>query len=363
MLNNMLNQDSLFMPIGQGVCAKDLDRGERIAHFWPVEILPTKMSRIEVKPEVRKSKGVTGSKTGAPFAVKIVQSDLISAIWKGDTNRVTQPDLREGEMVTLYRLKGSDQYFWESNGRDDNLRRLETVSYAVSANPDKADVDPSPENCHILTVSGHDNHITLTTSTGMLNGETVWYVWQLHMGEGTHTLEDSVGNHFHINSLEHILELYNVDESLIQIDKEIINIYAKSEINLETTTYNIKCETMNIDAVTINTTATTINYEANNYNITAETYHKGNISVVGNVGISGGLSVGGGGAGFRAAGSVEPSSFNGQTTSSRENVINNGLTINGYLNVNGPVNVSDNIKVPNIDCSTISGTPLSAYLN
>lgn len=334
--------NNVFKPFGQGVVAEDSDRDDPVIRVWPMEIIPTLIGDVGTASEERKAKGIGSDNKLSPYAVSIKQSADIGALWKGETNRPTHPNVMAGETVTLYRVEGTEQIFWESNGRCDNLRRLETVSYAFNCNPDKTDAKPSEGNSIIVTYSGHDKHITITTPKDKLNGEKVAYTFQMDYGSGKYVVEDDMDNHIFIDSTEHLIEFQNTDKSFIQLNKKVINFFAKDTINLETTEYNIQCETMNIKATTINTEATTINYSASNYNIKATTKHTGNATFIGSVAISGGLSVGKGAKSARAGGGP--------------NSISNGLSIDGNLDVTGDINV------PNINCDTINNIPRADYL-
>lgn len=314
----------LFTPIGMGICAHNIERGDKAGHFWPIQLMPTLIGDVDLGTAIRKGKGILSDINTSPYAVSVTQSAFISAIWMPRTNVATQPDLRAGEKVMLYRMLDTDQYYYEPLGMDDNLRRLETQIYAFSANPDAKDAERNRDNCIVLEISGHDNHITLTTPTKKVNGELVAYTFQIDQGKGTFTFEDDIDNFFHLNSTEHLWQLYNADGTLVELDKKEINIHADTAINVTTKTFNLTATTINIKATMTNITSD-ITYKGN-------TVHTGNITQTGNLGITGSISATGG---MTAGGAVKAASVSAPTmdTASITGLGSiNGVGIGSYLN-------------------------------
>lgn len=276
---------SALRPISQGIVAENKARDTDMVSIWPVEIIPSLIDDLTTTTVKRETMGIgpegqpldNEDYKGSPYAVSVQMSAVIKAQWLGETNRVTSPDVRRGEQVMLYQAGDSDKYFWLSLGRDDNLRRLETVVYAFNANPDNADADMSRENCYVLEYNTHDKHVTLTTSKA--NGEPTAYTHQFNTGDGTWTLEDDIGNGMHLDSQEKHFIYRNADKSHIEINKKHIDIYTEETIFSKTETWGLKCDTMNVDAGTINVKAGKIKIDAGKMTIKAPTLWTGGLTI------------------------------------------------------------------------------------
>lgn len=149
---------------------------------------------IEVKGKDSQGKDYSGEiKTKAP----------LTCMWLpiGEPNRVTAPDVRRNEMVIIYRFADTDYYFW-STAMNDVMRKLETVAYWYSGDPnDSADAptEKTADNGYIFQVSTHDKNIIISTSKA--NGEVCRYQLQLDPGTGNFALVDDLGNEILLDSV------------------------------------------------------------------------------------------------------------------------------------------------------------------
>lgn len=252
---------SNYTPVSIGIVAENKVRGEKIIRCTLIEILTNVADDLRDGAQTVVSKGLDNNGDG--YRVSLNRGTTVPAEWAGLTNRVTAPDVRRGEQVMVYKAADSGKYYWEPMGRDDNLRRLETVVWAFSANPKLEDAVPGPENNYVFEISTHDKHATFTTSKA--NGEPAAYTTQYNTGDGIVTLMDDLGNFAYMDSVNRDIHIENGDQSKLSINKTIISVYAKDQINMDTETcnltaktFNIKVTDMNIDATNITTKATAI---------------------------------------------------------------------------------------------------------
>lgn len=229
---------SRFRAVSIGIVAENKKRDTDIVHVWPVELVSNFSGELNIDVSPTSMNGVDNS--GEFYKVEIGLGASLPADWIGENNRRTSPDVRRGEQVILYQAgDDSEGYYWSPMGRkpDLDLRRLETVVWSWSADPKNRDTTFNRDNSYALEMSTHDKHITLTTSR--VNGEKAAYVLQLNTGDGKFVLEDNIRNRFYLDSTERHFRFENPDESFMEINKTIFNLFTKDEVNIETDKYNL----------------------------------------------------------------------------------------------------------------------------
>lgn len=155
--------------------------------------------------------------------VKVIHGTSVTAKWlKFNTNRITAPDVRRNDQVLIWRLGNTDRYFW-TDMNVSNVKRLETVVYAWSADP-KNPVKDDLSNAYFLEISTHNKSITLQTSQA--NGEPYGYTIQLNTADGVFQLVDTDQNIMYLNSADTIIGFKNAMETEFRLDKKNIHGYA-----------------------------------------------------------------------------------------------------------------------------------------
>jgi hypothetical protein len=117
----------------------------------------------------------------------------------GDANRMTAPDVIEGETVQILRVADSDQYFWVTIGREPLIRRLETVCYMygnLSSGQRKIPWDKT--SSYWTEVSTKEKHVKLHTSQS--DGEAFGYDVEINTGQSFFSVEDTAGNQLKLDS-------------------------------------------------------------------------------------------------------------------------------------------------------------------
>lgn len=158
-------------------------------------------------------------------------SNGIDATWLPEPNRKTPPDVRRGERITLWQFAKNDKYYWRCENLDEDQRRLETIVWAINADPNNPTDLVGFTNCYFIEWSSHKKSITLMTSQA--NGEFCTYNVQFDMANGRFVIEDNVGNHWLWDSKETIFQFLNAMGTLWEMDKRDINMFAPDNINLK----------------------------------------------------------------------------------------------------------------------------------
>lgn len=212
-------QTSSFHFYSIGMVAANKLRGSSVIEVTPIEVTP--LLSGELTDNVTEVELAGSDSLGQSYNVKSKMTASIQAHWipMSDTNRLTAPDVRRGEVVAIYQFGDSDVYHWACLRDMHYLRRLETVTYVFSADPN-APADPKADNCYYLEVSTHDGVVTFRTSKA--NGEPFAYTMQFNTKEGKVVLTDDIDNYFTIDSEQNLLEMRSSGGSFMQIlDKDI----------------------------------------------------------------------------------------------------------------------------------------------
>lgn len=240
---------------------------------------------------------------GSSYQTQLQSTASVKATWLplGGSNRKTAPDVRRGEYVVLYRFGDTDKYYWTTLFYDMKLRKLETIIFVLSNTQDESQ-DGTAENTYFMEFSSHNKLLHIHTSKS--DGEPFVYDIQLNTKDGSLTIQDDIGNFFSFDSKNVRLELKNADGSHIDMDRQVINLYAPDTINLRADKeVNISAgSSFNSDAPHITTKSNKTDNEV------PDTTFSGNIDVGGNADIAEkttmkSFSSGGGGSGtFDVAG-------------------------------------------------------------
>ncbi len=222
-------------------------------------------------------------------------SNSITATWlKFNSNRYIAPDVRRNDKVMILRLGNSDSYYW-MDFNTANVKRLETVVYVWSADPDNP-INEDLSNAYYLEISSHNKTITLHTSQA--NGEPYGYDIQLNTGDGFFAIQDTDTNEILLDSANTLIRMTNASKTRFELNKDVINGYAPKDINLTAgKTFSISCADYKLAASSsISTTTATHNGAASGgYTMdTPSASFTADVSVGGNIGVAGNMSAVGG---------------------------------------------------------------------
>lgn len=213
-----------------GIVAENKPRNDRFCNIIAIEDSPALDGEVSYNPQTEVIQ-ITDS-VGKVTSIKTTSDATINCEWyPSGSNRVTPPDVQRGELVEILRLADTDQYYWRCMGLRDNLRRLETVIFAVNASPENGGSNGiNFKNCYFFEVSGHNGQITLGTSKA--NGEPFSYTMQLNTKEGAFNLIDDIGNQFELDSGDRRLQMRNADNSYVKVEKKTVEISGDDSVKL-----------------------------------------------------------------------------------------------------------------------------------
>lgn len=345
-------QSSGMRLFSMGIAAENKALDSVELQCWPCELLPMLDGELAPNAQTLQSEGIDGA--GNMYTSQVQSDTVVTASWLSlETNRITPPDVRRGEQVLIWQYGDSDKYYWTSMGRDDRLRRKETLIYAYSNIPDESQDHGSlnANNSYMFELSTHNKTITFYTNKN--DQEPFAYVLQLDTENGNVIVTDDVGNYIQLDSINTCIELTNKDGTSLKLDKK--NIYGTATDSMYFNAPNLvqwQCENFVIKA------GTSIHMEAGEQIIAkagSQIYYKAGtqitcdtpVTACTNLLTAAGLSIGGGGL----ANSVE--ALGGYTcvvnTTMRVNqdaVFTGNVSIGGTLSADQVISTKD-VIAPN----------------
>lgn len=229
------NNQSEWRCVALGTAASNLPLGSKILSVTPHEKLNFMDGEIADRTDTLQFQGQ--DQMGQPVTSSAFAGQTIDAVWVPVGLRKTPPNVRRGEQVELWQYAGNDKYYWKCQNFDENQRRLETVLWALNANPNDAQVKLSEDKCpsgtelddyYWLEWSAHNKTITLNTSKK--NGEVVEVTMQIDLRTGQFILQDDRGNFAHIDFIEFLFHLQNGMGSFLKLDKQDIELNAPQNL-------------------------------------------------------------------------------------------------------------------------------------
>lgn len=304
--------ESQLKYLGIGIAVSDKNDNSKTLAVYPQEHMPFHEGDISSTHAATEYNGLDDS--GNAYNVTLQKGMSVKAIWLGQPNRITSPNVRKGEQVKLYEVADTGEYYWKEMGRDAQLRRGETVAYAFSATtaPSTTDIAPTAENHYTATIDGVNGHMTITTSQA--NGEKAGFTIQANGKEGHFTVKDNFNNIIQVNSVNGSITITNKAGSYITSNKD-----------------EITCKNKTGSFVTINSDS---------------------ISAQNNTGTN--VILNGSSANVKGGGTLTIDFPNIQ--------INGNVQINGNLETKGTSKSDGDINCTNINTTNINGVNTSQYL-
>jgi hypothetical protein len=257
-----LQDKSILTLFSLGYVTVNKERTSRKIQCLPVESATATDGEVTHNPVEEILKGT--DKDGNAYEVKATQTRDLECEWMPtEDNRATPPDMRRGEMVEIYRVGKTSQYYWRCMGFRNGLRNLEHVVYLFAASPDAGGAGGTFEKCYSLVFSPWDGYIQIKTTKA--NGEPFAYVFEINTKQGWSGLSDDVGNYWEVNSKDSRVKLQNVNKSMVSLEKQEIDIKADKRV-----TFTVGGTVMELTPESISEKTTTINIEATTYNLKAQ---------------------------------------------------------------------------------------------
>lgn len=169
---------------------------------------------------------------------KVVKGDLmIEAKWSaiGQSNRITSPDVVEGETVMLYKVADTDEYYWTTHMREPEIRRLETVLYGYCNIPEGLKAFDKTTS-YWMEVSTHDKYVHVHTAKN--DGEPFEYDVKIDTAKGIVTITDNSGNSIELFSQDSRLVATTNEDIELNTKRVTINASEKVDVNTPITTFS-----------------------------------------------------------------------------------------------------------------------------
>lgn len=280
-----------------GVVANDKKPTTNEIEVAPIEDMALLSGEVTDNVTEVSASGTNGQ--GVNYLSKINVTSTIKAEWlpMSNSNRMTSPDVRRGEIVMLYRLADGERFFWVTFENNSNTRKLETVVHAYSGTKNE-DEPMNEQNSYTQGVSTHKGFVNIIT-TSKANGEPYLYNISVDAKNGVVTIKDDVGNFILLNSGESKIKLQNAAGSFLDMTKHTGTWVCQESINIKTQNWNL---------------------ETTNMKNKGELLQEGNQVHKGNLNIQGGLSADAG------AGNDGSAIFNGKIEA-KVDVVSNGISL------------------------------------
>lgn len=229
----------VYEPYSVGVLTADIVNGNPVATIWPHEKVPVMPKKELVSTYfdsnqygVYTHKGVDAS--GRNYEANVKADTSIRATYlQDDRHQISIPLMRTGERVMLYRLKGSNEFYWKPVNADGRLAESDSVVKAYAATPEgtPGGYEGDPEQAYISSFSPANKEISIITSQA--NGEPCGYHIQVNTKDGAVVIQDTLGNIIQMSSVEHRITLRNADDSLIDLNKQDIKIHCLGNMEVK----------------------------------------------------------------------------------------------------------------------------------
>lgn len=182
----------------------------------PLEMTPMMQGEITDNPE--EHAGEIYNAQGVAIKSTLKTDTVITAEWWPENDMmVDAPAVRRMTKVQLYRYADSKRIFWRDLGVDRHLKRGERYRIGISATTQEDRGANGLEDDHyVLDINGPGGMVMLSTSEG--NGEVAGYTFSIDAKHGRAFFGDNQGNHYRLDTVNHILEVTNCDGTRMVIN-------------------------------------------------------------------------------------------------------------------------------------------------
>ena len=162
-------------------------------------------------------------------SISTTKSNFITATWlpEGEQNRISAPDVVVGDVVEIYSVRGTDEYYWKVFSHNTSLRKREKVLIWLSNKG--AAKSGSEADAYYLLWDTRNKVVHFHTSDN--DGEACTYDVLFNTLNGLFSLKDNLQNEFKLDSVKG------------KLDSTILNEY-----NVFTKKVNFICEDFNVEA-------------------------------------------------------------------------------------------------------------------
>lgn len=216
------NQFSEFI----GTVLEDKESFSRVIKVHLKEMLPFVQGEVKAIEDTKKIESASDGFTGT-----ITTTNMVEAKWIGFSNRRYPPDVRKNEQVRVWKYADSDDYYWDSMGRDDNLRGPERLNFSVSGEPGPVDTLNDDNTYFVELDSRHKKRAIIRTSKK--NGEKYAYLFCLDAINNRVTLCDDSNNEIRIESDTPRVLMRNRNGTIVDLCMKNLSMVAPEDATLK----------------------------------------------------------------------------------------------------------------------------------
>lgn len=226
-----------------GIAAADRADDSRDLYVYCKDILPLVQGKLEATSMAQNIK--TTDENGNPTTISVNAKNVIKCSYGGDndcSNRAFPPDVRKGEIVRIFNMGDSDQWYWRGSDRTQSLRRTERVRWCAN-NTLENNTPMTGSNTYYFEMDTRTTK-AITISTCKSDGEAFAYKFCISPAEKKVTLTDDQYNQISIDSENTCITLANHDGSFIKLDKKDITIACEGKINIQSKESSVDVKAM-----------------------------------------------------------------------------------------------------------------------
>lgn len=199
-----------------GVVAENKLPSTNTIKVIPLEMTPLMQGEATSNPEDHETEIFNAQ--GVAIKSTLRTDTVTSAEWWPEDDRMLDaPAVRRLTKVQLYRYADSKRIFWRDLGLDRELKRGERYRIGVTATTQEDRGANGIEDDHyVLDINGPMGMVMLSTSEA--NGEKAGYTFSIDAKNGRAFFGDNVGNHYRLDTVNHILEITNCDGTRQEIN-------------------------------------------------------------------------------------------------------------------------------------------------
>lgn len=168
-------------------------------------------------------------------SIATTTSNFITATWlpEGEQNRISAPDVCIGDVVEIYSVRGTDEYYWKVFAHNTSLRKKEKVLIWFS-NKGSAKSGSEADAYYIL-FDTINKIVHFHTSDN--DGEACTYDVVFNTLRGIFSLKDNKQTELNLDSVKGVLTTtvlneYNVNTKKVNFNCENFNIEASKSITM-----------------------------------------------------------------------------------------------------------------------------------
>lgn len=212
-----------------GIVVGDKERNEAEIIVFPTESQMEYTGSVESVQTLSNLSATNELENSSNFTVDLDQK--LEATWVsiGQDNRISIPDVCNGEVVMLFKFGESNVIFWDTCFVENKLRRKEHRVIAVSNTDDVTEL-LHEGNMYWQSLDSRDKKVQMIYTADNDEEETTWD-FHIKTDEGYLVIVDGKGNKFHMDAAN-----------------DQISISAQSKIKMDAPDIEINCETLQVTA-------------------------------------------------------------------------------------------------------------------